>query len=87
MNEDTPSTRDCYMCSRQVTGGDLLFPFCSEECKERYWEHRDKRFNVKPKLSIAQIQERLKEMGEKARKNYKPTTSTDVYDIAKEIFG
>lgn len=84
--EDKPTEIKCYECQTvTVLGGTQFFPFCSQECKEKY---AAKHFEPSPHKykTIEECQRRLMEMKPKV-KTVEPHTQESLLTAAEIIFG
>ena len=89
-----PIKINCYQCEiegrkNSVLGDDPFFPFCSQECKEKWGLSHFKGRKIGSRFkTIKDCQQKLKELGEMARqrriKNGGDIDST--YEQAKIVF-
>lgn len=80
VKEVKKKTLECYLEGCKKPADPDLTAFCCAEHKEEYWGKSRPAFERKEKLTIPQIQERLKDM-----KSSPP--SEDIVQAAKDIFG
>lgn len=79
-------TMKCYQCKNKDSLEELVC-FCSEECKTKYNGENLKKTEVKPKLTIPEIQKRLLEIAQEVREKRRHVYQTpDVVAVAREIF-
>ena len=62
----------CYQC-QDKDSVEEFFPFCSQKCKDKWGSENYKRVDErgKPKLSLSEMQQRLKEMGKEGKSDDK----------------
>lgn len=78
----------CYQCKDKTAEyGSEFFPFCCAECKLAWGESRFPYGVRRSKLTIPQIQERLRQMGRDRLSKQKQKKEEDLTSVAEMIFG